>query len=152
MRDTTFPASAFDSTRPSSSRQARSPDRNQPSGVIEAAVERLGCPPSELLAWLGPAIGPEAFEIGPEVRDLSGNPIEVVRNELRRLIAPELHANRVVPRNELRPRLLPALERHENGARRRQRIAFGQEPVGVFDELALLYQCHHATALLSPPP
>ena len=42
--------------------------RGLAAGVIEAAVERLGRPPSELLAWLGPAIGPDAFEVGPEVR------------------------------------------------------------------------------------
>jgi YfiH family protein len=37
-------------------------------GVIEAAVARMGAPPHALMAWLGPAIGPEAFEVGPEVR------------------------------------------------------------------------------------
>jgi YfiH family protein len=39
------------------------------SGVLEAAVEAIAVPPAELLAWLGPAIGPDAFEVGPEVRD-----------------------------------------------------------------------------------
>ncbi|MCF7985342.1 MAG: peptidoglycan editing factor PgeF [Thiohalocapsa sp.] len=38
-------------------------------GVIEAAVARIGPPPQELMAWLGPAIGPEAFEVGPDVYD-----------------------------------------------------------------------------------
>ncbi|MBS0347019.1 MAG: peptidoglycan editing factor PgeF [Proteobacteria bacterium] len=37
-------------------------------GVIEATVEKMAVPPSEVLAWLGPAIGPQAFEVGDEVR------------------------------------------------------------------------------------
>jgi polyphenol oxidase len=36
-------------------------------GVLEETVEALG-DPGELLAWLGPAIEPEAFEVGAEVR------------------------------------------------------------------------------------
>lgn len=39
------------------------------AGVIEQAVARFGAPPNDLLAWLGPAIGPNAFEVGDEVRD-----------------------------------------------------------------------------------
>jgi len=42
--------------------------RGLAGGVIAAVVARLGVPPTELLAWLGPAIGPEAFEVGEEVR------------------------------------------------------------------------------------
>jgi len=37
------------------------------AGIIEAAVELLGG--GNLLAWLGPAIGPDAFEVGHEVRE-----------------------------------------------------------------------------------
>lgn len=37
-------------------------------GVIEAAVEVMPGEASHLMAWLGPAIGPEAFEVGGEVR------------------------------------------------------------------------------------
>ncbi|MGB4811241.1 MAG: peptidoglycan editing factor PgeF [Methylophilaceae bacterium] len=37
-------------------------------GVIEATVEKMGIQPSDLMAWLGPAIGPQAFEVGSEVR------------------------------------------------------------------------------------
>lgn len=38
-------------------------------GVIEAAVAAMQTPPKNLMAWLGPAIGPNAFEVGTEVRD-----------------------------------------------------------------------------------
>jgi YfiH family protein len=45
--------------------------RGLAEGVIEEAVRalraRLGDPQARLLAWLGPAIGPESFEVGPEV-------------------------------------------------------------------------------------
>ncbi|MGB2833473.1 MAG: peptidoglycan editing factor PgeF [Methylotenera sp.] len=37
-------------------------------GVIEAAVNQFSVEPSEILAWLGPAIGPNAFEVGEDVR------------------------------------------------------------------------------------
>jgi YfiH family protein len=43
--------------------------RGLAGGVLEATVQALGVPPPTLLAWLGPAIGPRHFEIGPEVRD-----------------------------------------------------------------------------------
>lgn len=38
------------------------------AGVLPAAVSAMPAPPDELLAWLGPAIGPAAFEVGPDVR------------------------------------------------------------------------------------
>jgi len=37
-------------------------------GVIEATVQAMGVAPQEIMAWLGPAIGPQAFEVGEEVR------------------------------------------------------------------------------------
>jgi polyphenol oxidase len=43
--------------------------RGLAGGVIEATVQALQVPPATLLAWLGPAIGPGNFEVGPEVRD-----------------------------------------------------------------------------------
>lgn len=39
------------------------------AGVLQATVAALQAPAPQLLAWLGPAIGPAAFEVGPEVRD-----------------------------------------------------------------------------------
>lgn len=38
-------------------------------GVLERTVAALPVPPAGLMAWLGPAIGPEAFEVGEEVRE-----------------------------------------------------------------------------------
>jgi hypothetical protein len=38
-------------------------------GVLEATVAALQAKPDQLVAWLGPAIGPDAFEVGLEVRD-----------------------------------------------------------------------------------
>lgn len=43
--------------------------RGLATGVIEQAVVALDADPEEILAWLGPAIGPGAFEVGGEVRD-----------------------------------------------------------------------------------
>jgi YfiH family protein len=43
--------------------------RGLAAGVIEATVSALGGPPGQLLAWLGPAIGPRHFEVGAEVRE-----------------------------------------------------------------------------------
>lgn len=43
--------------------------RGLAAGVLEATLQRLNLAPSEVLVWLGPAIGPQAFEVGPEVRE-----------------------------------------------------------------------------------
>lgn len=38
------------------------------NGVLEQTLAQFHCPASAIHAWLGPAIGPDAFEVGPEVR------------------------------------------------------------------------------------
>lgn len=38
-------------------------------GVLEETVACFKDSPENILAWFGPAIGPQAFEVGPEVRD-----------------------------------------------------------------------------------
>jgi hypothetical protein len=43
--------------------------RGLAGGVVEQTIRSLPVAPSDLIAWLGPAIGPEAFEVGPEVRE-----------------------------------------------------------------------------------
>jgi len=42
--------------------------RGLASGVLENTVAACAIEPSRLVAWLGPAIGPSSFEVGPEVR------------------------------------------------------------------------------------
>lgn len=42
--------------------------RGLSAGVIEATVEAMRTSPARITAWLGPAIGPDAYEVGEEVR------------------------------------------------------------------------------------
>lgn len=39
------------------------------AGILEETLACFRAQPSQIMAWLGPAIGPDAFEVGPEVRD-----------------------------------------------------------------------------------
>jgi YfiH family protein len=42
--------------------------RGLADGVLEATVAGMRVPPGDILAWMGAAIGPRAFEVGDEVR------------------------------------------------------------------------------------
>jgi YfiH family protein len=43
--------------------------RGLAAGVVEATVRAMGVPAAGLVAWLGPAIGPRAYEVGQDVHD-----------------------------------------------------------------------------------
>jgi len=43
--------------------------RGLAGGVLEQTIGRFAAAPQTLLAWLGPAIGPESFEVGADVRE-----------------------------------------------------------------------------------
>ncbi|TDK53087.1 peptidoglycan editing factor PgeF [Pseudomonas moraviensis] len=44
--------------------------RGLAAGVLEATLDSLDVAPEDVLVWLGPAIGPQAFEVGAEVREV----------------------------------------------------------------------------------
>lgn len=43
--------------------------RGLAAGILESAIGAMGVPGDGVMAWLGPAIGPGHFEVGPEVRE-----------------------------------------------------------------------------------
>jgi len=63
------------------------------AGVIEAAVERLACLPSTIMAWLGPAIGPEVFEVGEDVLEIFKNAHTDVNKAFKSINAAKWKAN-----------------------------------------------------------
>ncbi|SDR79593.1 conserved hypothetical protein [Halopseudomonas xinjiangensis] len=42
--------------------------RGLAGGILEQAIAAMQVAPADILVWLGPAIGPDAFEVGEEVR------------------------------------------------------------------------------------
>jgi uncharacterized protein, YfiH family len=53
--------------------------------TIRLMVEKFGCNPEELVAAIGPSIGPDAFEVGADVAD------EFLRNGFAQTILPNNH-------------------------------------------------------------
>ncbi|MEM1153457.1 MAG: peptidoglycan editing factor PgeF [Pseudomonadota bacterium] len=54
------------------------------AGILENTVRAMMVPPGDILAWLGPAIGPRAFEVGPEVRQAflaASDPMQLAETE-----------------------------------------------------------------------
>lgn len=47
--------------------------RGLAAGIIEKTVAEMGQDQAEIMAWLGPAIGPDCFEVGEDVRDVFVN-------------------------------------------------------------------------------
>lgn len=43
--------------------------RGTANGILSKAVREMECSPSQIRAWIGPAIGPCCYEVGDEVRD-----------------------------------------------------------------------------------
>ena len=43
--------------------------RGMAAGVLESTLAAMGVAAPHVLTWMGPAIGPDAFEVGPEVRE-----------------------------------------------------------------------------------
>ncbi|MBL1320448.1 MAG: peptidoglycan editing factor PgeF [Methylophaga sp.] len=41
--------------------------RSLAAGIIEKTLQNFNCPPQQIMAWLGPAIGPTQFEVGTDV-------------------------------------------------------------------------------------
>jgi YfiH family protein len=58
----------FAATDGSAVAAAHSGWRGLSAGVLEATVRELSVHPSELIAWMGPAIGASNFEVGEDVR------------------------------------------------------------------------------------
>lgn len=44
--------------------------RGLAAGVLEATVDAMRVSPGRLMAWLGPAIGPKAYEVGQDVKNV----------------------------------------------------------------------------------
>lgn len=44
--------------------------RGLANGILESTVREMDCEPSQLMAWMGPAIGPDSFQVQQDVIDV----------------------------------------------------------------------------------
>lgn len=44
--------------------------RGLSNGILEKTVQYFQCDPNDIMVWLGPAIGPNAFQVGTEVKEI----------------------------------------------------------------------------------
>ena len=63
------------------------------AGIVENTVQRLGQPPEKLLAYLGPSIGPYAYEVGEDMRRTVLSRIPDAARAFRPIAAHRWHAN-----------------------------------------------------------
>lgn len=68
--------------------------RGLAAGVVEATLQRVcalaGCAPGDVQAWLGPCIGPRAFEVGADVLEAFGvDPLAADAPHLRHAPRPD---------------------------------------------------------------
>ncbi|MBL8474260.1 MAG: peptidoglycan editing factor PgeF [Rhodocyclaceae bacterium] len=62
--------------------------RGLAAGVLEATLAAMRVPPDQLMAWLGPAIGPQHFEVGAEVRAAFVDPMPAAATAFAAAAAP----------------------------------------------------------------
>lgn len=67
--------------------------RGLAGGVLEATVAAMDVAAGELVAWLGPAIGQAAFEVGPEVREAFVGRLPATRAAFRPGVPGKFHAD-----------------------------------------------------------
>lgn len=69
--------------------------RGLAGGAIENTLAAIGVDAQRMIAWLGPAIGPDAFEVGNDVRDafLAGDPSDAVAFEPLPSVPGKWHAD-----------------------------------------------------------
>ena len=88
--------------------------RGLQAGILERTVAAMGVPGARLLAYLGPAIGPQAFEVGAEVRAAFVAAHGEAAAAFRRPPPPEEGAS-TDPGAEYSPALAGAPGRHSGG-------------------------------------